>query len=274
MIDLSIIIVTYNSASYIPKLLSDIKSSKDNLKKEVIVIDNSSADNSAFIARNHPLKPLVLTSAENVGFARAVNQGIKNSTGKFVLLLNPDSSLIGSCLQYLYDFAFQTSPLGAVVPQILNYDGKPQPSVMNFPTICNAIKHYFFYRDDCFGKYLPNKEIDKVPVAVMAAFLIPRTTIDKVGLLDEKYFLYYEDVEYCRRLKKHRLPIYYLKKAKIKHAHGASGNFKSHLASPLAKSAVIYHGRLYSNLLNLTLFLGQKFQKVTKLFPKKSVSYR
>ncbi|OQA82547.1 MAG: N-acetylglucosaminyl-diphospho-decaprenol L-rhamnosyltransferase [Microgenomates group bacterium ADurb.Bin238] len=95
----------------------------------------------------------------------------------------------------------------------------------------------------------------------MAAMLIPRSTIDTVGVLDERFFLYYEDIEFCRRLKKHRLPLYYLPQAKVKHAHGASGHFRSHLDSPLLKSAQIYHGRVYSTLLNLTLLLGQKWQK-------------
>ena len=98
----------------------------------------------------------------------------------------------------------------------------------------------------------------------MAAFLIPRATITQVGSLDERFFLYYEDVEFCRRLKEHDLPIYYFPSAKIKHVHGASGQFKSHLASPLLASARLYHGAFYSDVLNLILLLGQKWQQLAQ----------
>jgi len=108
--------------------------------------------------------------------------------------------------------------------------------------------------------------IQPVQVAVMAAILIPRTTIEKVGLLDERFFLYYEDIEYCARLKKSKLLIYYLLDAKIKHVHGASGKFASHLCSPLAKSAQIYYGKTYSQILNSVLWLGQKYQLVLSKF--------
>lgn len=259
--DLSIIIITYNSRQHITPLLNSIKKSSDCLKKEVVVVDNASQDDSADLASKHPLKPKVIRSKINQGFSKAVNQAIKSSSGQYFLLLNPDTRLVGNCLTYLHDFALKTSPLGAVSPRLLGLNGRPQPSVFRFPTIINAIRHYFFNCQNCFGKYLPPNKTTKVDVAVMAAMLIPRSTIDTVGVLDERFFLYYEDIEFCRRLKKHHLPLYYLPQAKVKHAHGASGHFRSHLDSPLLKSAQIYHGRVYSTLLNLTLLLGQKWQK-------------
>jgi len=261
--DLSLIIVTYNSASHITGLLDSIKKSKDKLKKEIIIIDNASADNSADLASKHSLKPTVIRSKSNLGFSKAINQGIKKSTGDYLMLLNPDTRLVGNCLSALYQFAQKTRPLGAVAPRLQDLNGKPQPSVFRFPTLLNAFRQYFLGHKNRFGKYLPPNKTTTVDVAVMAAFLLPRTTIKTVGLLDERFFLYYEDIEFCKRLKKASLPIYYYPAAKVKHAHGASGHFKSHLDSPLLKSAQIYHGETYSNLLNLTLLLGQKWQKIT-----------
>lgn len=269
--DLSIIIVTYNSSQHIAPLLNSIKKSPDRLKKEVIVVDNASGDNSAKLAQAHPLKPKVISSKTNHGFSKAVNLAIKASSGQHLLLLNPDTRLVGNCIRFLYNFAVKTSPLGAVSPRLLGLNGRPQASVFRFPTILNAIRHYFFNCQNCFGKYLPPNKTTKVDVAVMAAMLIPRSTIDAVGVLDERFFLYYEDIEFCRRLKKHRLPLYYFPKAKVKHAHGASGHFRSHLDSPLLKSAQTYHGQPYSALLNFTLLLGQKWQKfIRNPFPKLS----
>jgi GT2 family glycosyltransferase len=259
--DISIIIVAYKSEKYLPPLLDSIKKGKDGLKKQIIVIDNYGQDDSIKVAKNHSSKPLVLEPGENLGFAKAVNLGIKKATGKYIFLINPDSVLVGNCLQYLYQFAESKKVLGAVVPKLVFLNNKIQPSVFKLPTIFNAFRHYFLNQKNYFGKYLPKGTSPKVDAAVMAAFLIPQEVIKEIGGLDERFFLYYEDIEFCRRLLKHKLPLYYLSKAKVRHVHGASGNFKSHLSSPLVKSAQIYHGQLGSSFLNLVLWSGQKWQK-------------
>lgn len=259
--DISIITIPYKSEKHIAPLLDSIKKSKDSLKKQVIVIDNYGQDKSAKIAKNHLIKPIVLEPGQNLGFAKAVNLGLKHAKGQYIFLINPDTTLVGDSLKYLYDFASKTNPLGAVVPKLIFPNNKAQPSVMKLPNIWNAFKHYFLGCKNCFGKYLPKENIAKVEVAVMAAFLIHTKLFKSMGGLDERFFLYYEDVEFCKRLKKAKLPIYYLKKAKVRHVHGASGNFVSHLKSPLAKSAQIYHGKLGSFLLNSVLYIGQKWQK-------------
>lgn len=262
--DLSIITVGYKSENTIGPFLDSIQKSKDGLKKEVIIVDNYPQDHCVEFAKKHHFKPKVLINTENVGFSKAINKGIKASTGKYILIINPDTRIKGNSLKLLYDFAEKHPILGAVAPKLLYNDGKIQPSVYMFPTICNAIKHYFFGCKHRFNKYYPGNKTTQVDVAVMAAFLIPRATINQVGGLDERFFLYYEDIEYCRRLKKFHLPIYYYPKAKVMHIHGASGNFSSHLSSPLAKSAEIYHGKLNSKLLNMVLWTGQKWQKIIK----------
>ena len=264
MIELSIIITTYNSEKQIGFLLDSIYKDKGKINLEVIVVDNQSADNSLLVAQDHKIKPLCLQTGSNAGYSIAVNKGFKNARGDYFLILNPDTVVQKGTLGKLLGFAKDTSPLGAVVPRLLNPDGKPQASVFKFPTITNAIKKYFFNCQNCFAKYLPDNRIQKVEVAVMAAFLIPRATIDVVGGLNEKYFLYYEDVEYCRRLRQNKLPVYYLPGAKIKHVHGASGRFKGHLASPLLASARLYYGVFYSEVLNLILWVGHKWQVILR----------
>ena len=269
-IDISIIVVGYRSEKTIGPFLDSIQKSRDDLNKEIIVVDNYPADRGAEIAKVHPLRPTVLVNTENVGFSRAVNRGIKEAKGKYILLINPDTRVKGLAIRYLFDFAEKHPVLGAVAPKLLYNDGKIQPSCYMYPTIWNAIRHYFFGCHRCFNKYYPGNKTTKVQVAVMAAFLIPRTTINQVGGLDERYFLYYEDIEYCRRLGKYKLPIYYYPKAQVMHIHGASGSFSSHLSSPLAKSAEIYHGSLGSKVLNFVLWSGQKWQKMLiKLHLKK-----
>lgn len=262
--DISIVVVGYKSEDTIVPFLDSIQKSRDGLNKEVILVDNYPADHGAELAQKHSLKPRVFINTENVGFSKAINKGIKESYGKYILIINPDTRIRGNALKLLFDFAENHPVLGAVAPKLLYNDGKIQPSIYMFPTITNAIKHYFFGCKHSFNKYYPGNKTTRVDVAVMAAFLIPRTTINQVGGLDERFFLYYEDIEYCRRLKKFGLPVYYFPKAKVMHAHGASGSFSSHLSSPLAKSAEIYHGKLGSDILNVILFFGQKWQVILK----------
>jgi len=263
-IELSIITVGYRSEDTIGPFLDSIKKNRDNIDKEIIVVDNYPADKGADIAERHPLKPTVIRNTENVGFAIAINQGIKISKGKYILIINPDTRIIGTALSSLLTFAKNTPVLGAVAPRLLGNDGKIQPSCFKFPTITNAIKYNFFGCKNCYKKYNPGDEITKVDVAVMAAFLVPKSTIDYVGGLDERYFLYYEDVEFCRRLHQHNLPVYYFPKAKVQHAHGVSGNFTSHLKSPLLASAKLYYGPFYFSILNAILWVGHKWQVILR----------
>ena len=263
-VDVSVILVLYKSEDAIKGCLDSLKKGSGKLNIEVLVVDNYPFDKAAKIAEAHPLKPKVYSQNENIGLSKAVNIALKNATGKYIFLLNPDTRLVGNCLEKLFTFAETKENLGAVSPKLLNYDNKIQPSIIKFPTILNAIKYYFFGCKNCFNKYYPGNKITKVDIAVMAAFLIPMATIKKVGGLDERFFLYYEDVEYCRRLYRAGLPVYYYPFASVKHAHGASGSFKSHLPSPLAKSAQIYHGKAGSFVLNSVLWAGQKWQKLIK----------
>jgi len=261
---LSIITVGYRSEGTIGDFLDSIKKNIGNISPEIIMVDNYPADRGADIAQKHILKPTVIRNTENVGFAKAINQGIGIAHGEYILIINPDTRIIGSALKNLLDFAEKTPKLGAVVPRLLNNDGRIQPSCFKFPTVLNAIKYYFFGCKQCFNKYNPGDETTMVDIAVMAAFLVPKSVLDYVGGLDERYFLYYEDIEFCRRLHRFGLPVYYFPKAKVRHAHGASGGFTSHLNSPLAKSAKIYHGVLGSWILNIVLRVGQKWQKIFK----------
>ncbi len=265
-VDISIIVVGYRSEKTIGPFLDSIKKSRDGLCKEIIVVDNYPSDKGAETARAHSLKPKVIINTENVGFSKAVNRGLREARGKYVLLINPDTRVKGLAIKHLFEFAEKHPVLGAVAPKLLYNNGKIQPSCYMYPTIWNAIRHYFFGCKRCFNKFYPGNKTTKVQVAVMAAFLIPRATINQVGGLDERFFLYYEDIEYCRRLGKYHLPIYYYPKAQVVHLHGASGSFSSHLSSPLAKSAEIYHGVYGSKILNLVLWAGQKWQKILAKF--------
>jgi GT2 family glycosyltransferase len=267
-IDLSIIVLLYRSEETIKVLLDSIKTGSKKLRVQIILVDNAYPDQSANIAAKHPLNPTIIKLTQNVGFSRGVNLALKESKGKNILLLNADTKIIGQALERLVTFANNQMDIGAVAPRLVNTDGKPQASVFHFPTILGAIKAFFFNQRESFGKYLPKAVLQKVDVAQMAAMLIPKKIFDQVGQLDERFFFYYEDIEFCQRLKKANLPVYYLPSAKIEHVHGASGRFVEHLQSPLAKSAQVYHGVVYSNMLNCVLWVGNKYKKILSMIKR------
>jgi N-acetylglucosaminyl-diphospho-decaprenol L-rhamnosyltransferase len=262
--DLSIIIVAYKSQDRILPLLDSIHKSRGKAVVEVIVVNNYSQDQTLTLAGSHKLSPITLDAGGNLGFSKSVNIGLAKSTGKYIVLINPDCEFTGKSLEKLLEFARSHPGLGGVGPKLIYPDGKIQPSAFMFPTIGNAIKKYFLGHKRAFNKYYPGSTIQTVEVLAMACMLIPKTVFERIGGLDEKYFLYYEDIEFCRRLAQHKLPLYFYPAISVKHVHGASGNFQSHLTSPLAKSAQIYHGVWGSRLLNFVLRIGQKYQKIIK----------
>lgn len=262
-IDISIILVAFRSKETVKVALDSLKPSAKNLNLQVIIINNSPEENLSSLAA-HPLKPEISNNTQNLGFSKGVNQGLKKAKGKYILLLNPDCKFIGKGLERLYHFANSQNTLGAVAPRLLNSNGTPQASVFKFPTILNALKKDFLGCKKCFGKFLPEKITQKVEVAVMAAMLLPRSTFTQIGNLDERFFLYYEDIEFCHRMYKAGLPLYYYPNSLVQHLHGASGGFTGHLNSPLLASSKIYFGDFYSTMLNITLWLGHKWQVILR----------
>ncbi|MDP2860695.1 MAG: glycosyltransferase family 2 protein, partial [bacterium] len=169
-------------------------------------------------------------------------------------------------LKNLLFFAKNHPDTGIIGSRLLNPDGTVQPSVYHFPTIRRAIKEYFFGKKGSYEKYAPNSEKPlEVEALVGATMLIPKTVFEKVGLLDERYFMYFEDFDFCRRVKSAGLKIYYLPESRIFHHHGASGKKLGGKTSEfLVKSSKIYNGRLKYYLFTLIIRLSQN--RLTRLF--------
>ena len=251
--DLSIIIVSFN----VKKLLRECLKSLPALV-EVVVVDNASVDGSArMVAKEFP-KCKLIKNKENLGFAKATNQGIKEVKRKDILLLNPDTVVKPGALKKLVNFA-QTHPLvGVLGGKLLDPDGKTQGSCYYLPRIKSVLQ------GKSTEKYAPRGQ-DPVEVEAVtgAVFFIPNQVIKKVGLFDERYFMYFEDLDYCRRVREAGLKVYYLPQAEFIHYHGASGKTipeKTH--QWLVESSKRYHGRIKYWLLTLILLIKQKWSKI------------
>lgn len=272
MIKLSIIIVSFNTKDLTIGCLHSIEKEAKDISFEVIVIDNNSADGSIIALKeikkeDYWNKRLVLIfNKSNTGYAKANNQGIKKSKGEYFLLLNSDTVVHKDSLQNLLSFADKTPDAGVIGSKLLNIDGTLQSSCFHFPTITNAIKEYWFGQKGLFDKYAPSeKKPTTVDAVVGAVFLITPEAKKKVGILDERYWAYFEDIDYCRQTWRKGLKVYYLPTSIITHYHGAS--FAKVAPEPqrwkkLIPSSKIYHGVIKHYLLFIILWLGQKWEKL------------
>lgn len=271
--DVSIIIVSYNTKKLTSDAVNSLYKKNQRVSFETVVIDNNSQDGSVETLRNFVKKYpnfKLIENSSNTGFAFANNQGIKIAKGQYLFLLNSDTVVKEGALKKLLDFARSRNDIGVIAPKLFNGDGTVQPSCLRFPTIKNAIFQYWFNQKDLFEKYAPK---DKNPVSVDsvvgAAFLITPEAKKKVGNLDEKYFFYFEDIDYCRRVKSAGLKVYYLPEAKIIHYHGASGKKVTDMANQwrrLVPSSIKYHGVIKHYILFFIMWFGQKWQKFFRLF--------
>ena len=272
MTDLSIIIVSFNTKKLTIDCLKSIEKEGSGLDIEAIVVDNNSSDGSREDLRSFKtdkFKYATIFNDSNSGFAKANNQGIKEACGKHILLLNSDTLVHKDSLGKLVEFAQKTPDAGVVGPRLLNIDGSLQSSCFHFPTIKNAILEYFFGKKGLFDKYaLSGKNPQAVDALVGAAFLITPKALKQVGSLNERYWAYFEDIDYCRQVWKADLKVYYLPTSIITHYHGAS--FKKATSDDatrwrrLIPSSKIYHGLAGHYLINLIIWLGQKWQRLLK----------
>lgn len=264
MIDVSVIIVSYNTKKLTLRCIKSVLDEGSDLKKEIIVIDNASSDGTKGEIRKIKNRCLIIENDKNLGFAKACNLGIKSAKGKYILLLNSDTRVKKQTIKKLVDFA-NNNKLGAVGPKLLNPDGTVQASVFRQPTVKRAFRQYFLNDHKLLDKYAPGeKKPVCVEVLVMAAFLISPEAKEKVGLLNEKYFMYFEDLDYCKRILEKGLKIYYLPFAEVIHHHGASAGKSRDQWRILKASSLKYHGAFGHYLFNIILWFGQKWQKFSK----------
>ncbi len=268
---LSIVVVNLNTKDLTIGCLRSIQKQSKDLSFEVLLTDNGSDDGSVDELKKLQKEPYwrnkltLIFNKTNTGYAKANNQGIKDAKGEYILLLNNDTVVHKDALQNLITFAQNTEDAGVIGSRLLNIDGSLQSSCYHFPTITNAIREYLFGQKGLFEKFAPKAnnpvEVDSV---VGAAFLITPKAKQRVGMLDERYFAYFEDIDYCRQAWKNGLKVYYLPNSVITHYHGAT--FKK-LADDgqrwkkLIPSSITYHGFIKHYILYVILWIGQKWQK-------------
>ena len=229
---LSIIIVNYNVEHFLEQCLHSVLKASENISNEVIVVDNSSVDGSVAMVRKKFSQVKLLVNEKNLGFSAANNQAIKTATGEYVLLLNPDTVVQEDTFEKTIRFMEAHADGGGLGVMMLDGKGNFLPeSKRGLPTPSVAFYKVFgfaaiFPNSKAFGKYhlgyLDKNKTHEVDVLAGAFMLIRRSVLDKIGLLDETFFMYGEDIDLSYRITQAGYKNYYFPETRIIHYKGES----------------------------------------------------
>lgn len=273
-LDLTVSIVNYNTRNLLKDCLKSVYESIRGIKFEVIVVDNNSTDDSLEMIRKEFPWVTLIENGGNVGFAKANNQALNRGKGRFFLLLNSDTVLLPNSVNKMVNFMDRHPKVGAVGCRLVFPDGTPQPYIGKFLNLPSALWTEFLgffnvkalvrspkwkkwlakYFGSIVGKtinlylsyYLEDgktvQEVDRVSGACM---LVRRETIKDVGLLDENFFMYAEDTDWCFRMRQRSWKIYVLPEVKVVHYVGQSPGETFTRTSPERYKSTCYFFKKY-----------------------------
>jgi N-acetylglucosaminyl-diphospho-decaprenol L-rhamnosyltransferase len=235
--DVSVIIVNYNTAHLLARLFAALNAGRGNLNLQIIVVDNASRDNSLEVLRAHHPSVELIANSLNVGFGRANNQALPRVRGRYVLLLNTDAFVSPDTLPQTVAYMDAHARYGVLGVKLVGSDGALQPSCRYFPTPWNlflgatGLGRLFPHArlvDDMRWDHASVRECDWVPGCY---YLVRREVIDRVGLFDPRYFLYYEEVDHCRAVRKAGWGVVYYPFSPVVHLGGESAETEGPVTS-------------------------------------------
>ena len=219
-------IVSWNTKEYLLPCLRSIFEKGQGMGSEVILVDNGSQDESGSeVKKAFPFVHLI-ENERNLGFAKAANQGLQKASGRYFLLLNPDTQVKNKVIKQLVSFMDTHLDVGVAGVQLFNADGSKQNSIANFPSLSTELLNKRLLRW-LFPKTFPGKERDypepiEVDSVIGACMVVRRDALEQVGLLDEDYFIFLEETDWCYRMKRAGWKIYHIPQAQVFHFQGKS----------------------------------------------------
>lgn len=270
---LSIIIVSWNVAADLEACLRSIYANASPENTEVIVVDSASIDDTVERVKTTFPQVRLLPQAENVGFTKGNNIGFRAAQGRYLLLLNPDTEIIGDAIDQMTAYLDANPSVGIVGPRTLNTDGSTQSSRRRFPTIATAL-----FESTWLQGYAPRALLDRYYVADVAddstaqvdwvqgsALMARREVYEQIGGLDEAYVMFSEEMDWCRRAKDAGWDVVYVGSARITHHGGKSTDqvvARRHIYFQESKLRYFrkYHGSIVAQGLRLFLLSSYVFQ--------------
>ncbi|MCI0513412.1 glycosyltransferase family 2 protein [candidate division KSB1 bacterium] len=264
---LSIIIVNFNALELLKKCLESIQQNT-RLSPEIILIDNHSTDGSVEFIRKHYPEIRFIENHANVGFSRANNQGLKFCQGDYILFLNNDTEILPHSLEKLVQFLEANPQVGAVGPMLLYPDGSFQYSTGRFPSIWNEWKTRqimekldrgdIHFRHKFASQFQHQQAVDWI---TGACILTRAKLVMELGGFDEKMFMFFEDVDLCKRIQKAGCRIVYFPDAKVIHHQGVTYKAKKNTTKAIYRqSQKYYYTKHNSWLANVGLFFYLKYR--------------
>lgn len=238
MSSITFAIVTWNSEGDIIECLSSLYneiSKIPDLKFDTVIVDNASSDNTIKIVENfikmtqHDIK--FIKNSENRGFTEGCNQAISPSKGDYIFILNPDSEIVDTSLAKMIKYLDENDEVGVVAPQLISRDGDIQYSCRTFPTYWDMFSEMLmlatlFPKSKLFSKwkmrYFDHDSLLEVDQPMGAALLMKRKVLESVGGLDERFIMFYNDVDFCKRIHDAGYKLVFNPAAKMKHKQGTS----------------------------------------------------
>lgn len=270
--DLSVVIVSWNVKALLRKCLLSLAASEGwglwrsdappsaeaRRTLEVWVVDNASSDGSREMLQQEFPDVGLVASTENLGFTRANNVGIERCRGRYIMLLNPDTEVAADALSVLVDYLDGTEDVGIVGPKILDSDGEVQPSRRRFPTFGTAfvestVLQQWFPRNRALARYYmwdkPDDTLQDVDWLEGACLVARRAVIEDVGGLDERFFMYSEELDWCQRAKEAGWRVVYVPTARITH-HGGKSSEQVAAAKHIhfQRSKIAYYTKRFGSL--------------------------
>lgn len=237
MIDISIIVISYNTKNLLEEcLLSISKNITSRLTHEIIVVDNASGDNSAEMVRRNFPKVILIANKKNIGYAKGNNLGVKKAKGRYILFLNADTLIYPKTIKTMVNFIDSRADIGAATCRVELINGELDDSChRGFPTPFAAFC-YFSGLSKLFPKvklfsgytktYMDLNKIHEVDSCSGAFMIVRRKSGQEISWWDEDYFWYGEDLDFCFKLKERGWKIYFVPHVKILHYKGVSGGIK------------------------------------------------
>jgi len=261
---LSIIIVSWNSKGFLVKCIDSILTKKTKINYEIIVVDNASTDGSTEVLRLKYPEVVIIRNPDNFGFAKANNIGIAKASGKYICFINSDVEVLDNCIDIMYVFMEENTDIGIAGPKIIGKDKFVQRSCMGFPTLWNLFSRsmaldLLFPKTKIFGSqmmtYWPHDSIREVDVINGCFWMVRREAMLQVGPLDETFFIYAEDIDWCRRFHESgwRVIFYPLAEA-IHYGGGSSINAPMRFYIEMQKANFLYWKK-YHNFISQQLYL-------------------
>jgi hypothetical protein len=272
MPELSIIIVHHRTPGFLKMCLDSIRKTAAGINYELIVVDSSTSRESRDIVTERAPQAVFLPYKENLGYSRGVNIGLENSHGEFILILNPDIVVAEDNIEKLLNFVKKHPDIGLVGPQLRNFNSTVQNSYFRFyKPITIVVRRTFLKRFKYFQKYMddflmadtnPNKI--QTPDWVMGSvMLVSRKALETVGPMDERFFMYFEDVDWARRFWHNGYKVVYYPSAFFYHYHRHDSKTKLGMLDAIFNKKTRWHIQSA-----FKFFLKYRDLTVTRKFPQ------